>query len=71
MSKHTTEQITAAAAFLAAFTAFQGNRDRNAYAALNAALDTAINAYRKAHGLADCNGLLDCVNHYNRTHATA
>ena len=71
MNKHTAEQITAAAAFLAAFTAFQGNRDCNAHAALNAALDTALAAYRKAHRLADCNGLLDCVNHYNRVHAAA
>lgn len=65
MNTPTEKQITAAAAFLAAFTAFQGNRDRNAAAAL----DKALASYRRAQGLAACNGLLDCVNHYNRTHA--
>jgi len=71
MNTPTAKQSTAAAAFLAAFTAFQVNRDRNAHAALNAALDRALAAYRQAHGLAACNGLLDCVNHYNRVHAAA
>jgi len=71
MTQNTKTQITAASKFLAAFNAFQSNRDRNAHAALNAALDAALVNYRKAHNLSDANGLLDCVNHYNRTHAAA
>jgi len=69
--KITKTQTAAAAKFLDAFNAFQSNRDRNAHPALNSALDKALAEYRKVHGLADANGLLDCINHFNNTHATA
>ena len=69
--KITKTQTAAAAKFLDAFNAFQANRDRNANAALNAALDEALNAYRKAHALPAAYCFLDCINHFNNTHATA
>ena len=69
--KNNNTKSAAAAKFLAAFLAFQANRDRSVHAKLNAALDTALAEYRKSHGLSEVNGLLDCINHYNRTYANA
>lgn len=68
--KITKSQSAAAAKFLDAFNAFQANRDRNARAALDAALDAALADYRKAHNLSPAYGFLDCINHFNNTHAT-
>ena len=68
--KTTKTQSAAAAKFLDAFNAFQANRDRNAHAALNAALDAALADYRKAHNLPAAYAFLDCINHFNNTHAT-
>jgi hypothetical protein len=64
-----------AAAFLAAFNAAQAAHNNPATAseraALNAALDRAMLAYRKAHRMSDDCGFLDLISHYNATYATA
>ena len=64
-----------AAAFLAAFNAAQAAYNNPATAseraALNAALDRSMLAYRKAHRLSDANGFFDLMSHYNATYATA
>ena len=64
-----------AAAFLAAFNAAQAAYNNPATAseraALTAALDRAILAYRKAHRMSDACGFLDLISHYNATYATA
>jgi len=68
-------QTETAAAFLAAFNAAQAAYNNPATAseraALSAALDLSMVAYRKAHRLSDANGFLDLISHYNATYATA
>lgn len=66
----TTTQAKAAAGFLAAYnallvatTATRAKADKD--------LDAALATYRKAHDLTSAFGFLDCINHYNATHATA
>jgi hypothetical protein len=70
-----TNTATTAAAFLAAFNAAQAAYNNPATAseraALSAALDRSMVAYRKAHRLSDACGFLDLISHYNATYATA
>ena len=70
-----TTQAKTAAAFLAAFNAAQAAYNNPATAseraALNAALDRSVAAYRKAHRMSDANGFFDLMKHYNATYATA
>jgi hypothetical protein len=70
-----TNTAITAAAFLAAFNAAQAAYNNPATAseraALNAALDRSMVAYRKAHRMSDACGFLDLISHYNATYATA
>jgi hypothetical protein len=68
--KTTKEQNETAAAFLSAFNAFQASTADTRKAA-DKALCKALEGYRKAHGLSSALGLLDLINHFNQTHATA
>jgi hypothetical protein len=57
--------------FAAAFAACNAAKTREEFKAVEPTLDAALIAYRKAHGISDAFGLLDCVNHFNRTYANA
>jgi len=70
MIKPNTTQTKAAAGFLRAFNAFT-TATTETRAEVEKDLDRALVAYRKAHDLSSANGFLDCINHYNATHATA
>jgi hypothetical protein len=69
MKKLTPAQIKSAKAFLAAFNAFTSSTPANR-ADADWTLGLAVFDYRVAHNLSDSMGLLDCINHFNRTHAT-
>ena len=68
-ANNTTTKAKAAAGFLAAFNAFN-NATAETRVKANNDLEHALAAYRKAHKLSSANGFLDCINHYNATHAT-
>lgn len=70
MIKPTTTQTKAATGFLRAYNAFT-TATTETRAKVEKDLDRALAAYRKAHDLSSANGFLDCINHYNATHATA
>lgn len=66
--KLTPQQVKAALAFFKAFASFKASTPANRDAA-DRHLDRALAAYRKAHNLSDAYGLMDCIVHFNRTHA--
>jgi hypothetical protein len=68
MSNPNEKQIATANTFLAAFNAYQASTPVNRKET-EKALDLALIEYRKAHKLGSANGLLDCINHFNQTHA--
>ena len=55
--------------FFTAFAACNAAKTREEFKAAEPALDKALNDYRKAHGISSAFGLMDCINHYNRTYA--
>ena len=57
--------------FAAAFAACNAAKTREEFKIAEPALDAALDAYRKAHGISSGFGLLDCINHFNRTYANA
>jgi hypothetical protein len=63
--------IVIANKFAAAFAACNAAKTREEFKAAEPALDSALIAYRKAHGISDAFGLMDCINHYNRTYANS
>jgi len=66
--KTTNAQNNAAEEFSQAFNDFKNSTPANR-AELDRQLDLTMARYRKAHGLCDGLGLLDLINHFNRTHA--
>jgi hypothetical protein len=55
--------------FYAAFKACKEAKTREQFKAAEPELDRALLAYRKAHGISDAFGLMDCIVHFNSVYA--
>lgn len=71
MNKPNTKLIAIANAFANAFAVCNAAKTREEFKIAEPALDNALAEYKKAHGISDAFGLMDCINHFNRTYANA